>query len=250
MKQILFPMVIVLSLIIIQNVHAQEKIRITNGEWLPYHSENLPHYGAGSRIVTEAFALEGVDVEWGFFPWKRSYKNVVIGQWDASIGWIRNPEREKEVLFSDPVYGGDQVFFHLKSNPFDWKTIEDLKGIKIGAMLGYSYGDLFDSAEKNGIIDVERLSKEVMNFKKLITGRIPLFAHAKDSGYETLRKNFKPDEVQQVTHHSHPVQVVNYCLVIAKNEKNKPLLEKFNRGLKKLKESGEVDKYLKEAWEQ
>ncbi len=149
-----------------QTPEAEEKtIMITNGEWLPYHSENLPHYGAGSRIVTEAFALEGIKVEWGFFPWSRAYSYAVDGTWEASIGWIKTPEREEEVYFSEPVYGGPWVFFHLKSVPFEWNTIDDLQGLTIGATADYSYGDEFDNAEKQGIINVDRVPTEVQNFE-------------------------------------------------------------------------------------
>ncbi len=45
-------------------------IRLTNG-WQPYLSKDVPHHGFASHIVTEAFALVGVEVEYGFFPWKR-----------------------------------------------------------------------------------------------------------------------------------------------------------------------------------
>ncbi len=53
------------------NVRAAETIRLTNGEWQPYLSKDAPHHGFASHIVTEAFALVGVEVEYGFFPWKR-----------------------------------------------------------------------------------------------------------------------------------------------------------------------------------
>ncbi len=49
-------------------------IRLTNGEWQPYLSEDTPHHGFASHIVTEAFALVGVEVEYGFFPWSRAMK--------------------------------------------------------------------------------------------------------------------------------------------------------------------------------
>ncbi len=69
-----------------------------------------------------------------------------------------------------------------------------------------------------------------------------------DGGYATLRKHFKQDQIIQVTHHPNPLQVVNYHLVFSINEKNKQLLQLFNKGLKNLRSSGKVDKYLREAW--
>lgn len=47
---------------------AAEDVRLTNGEWAPYLGATLPHQGVASRIVAEAFALEGVTVHWEFYP--------------------------------------------------------------------------------------------------------------------------------------------------------------------------------------
>ncbi|MCP3949009.1 transporter substrate-binding domain-containing protein [Herbaspirillum sp.] len=247
-KKLIFGIAILVSIFFFQNIFAEEIVRITNGEWLPYHSKKLPHYGAGSRIVTEAFALEGIKVEWGFYPWKRGYLNVVRDKWDASIGWIKTPEREKEVLFSEPVYGGKWVFFHLKNQNFSWQTIDDLKKFRIGATENFTYGALFDNAEKQKKIWVKRARTIKQNFAILLKGRIHVFVHAEDSGYATLRKHFKANEIEKVTNHPKPIQVVQYHLVFTKKEKNKRLVEVFNRGLRRLYTSGKVEKYLKEAW--
>jgi len=49
-------------------VLAGETIRLANGEWVPYQSKSLKHCGAVSRIVTKAFASEGITVEYEYFP--------------------------------------------------------------------------------------------------------------------------------------------------------------------------------------
>lgn len=60
-------------------VHGKDTIRITNGEWPPYLSKKLPHYGFASHLITEAFATVNVEVEYGFFPWKRAFRNAQEG---------------------------------------------------------------------------------------------------------------------------------------------------------------------------
>ena len=93
---------------------AQETIRITNGEWPPYLSEKLKHNGLASRIVREAFELEGIQVVYDFFPWNRSLMLAQTGEWDGTAVWLRSPEREQEFYISDPVVQSTYVFFHLK----------------------------------------------------------------------------------------------------------------------------------------
>lgn len=144
-----------------------ESVRITNGEWPPFTSERLPDKGPLSRIVSEAFALEGVTVEYGYFPWKRSYDYARSGKWDGSVGWAPTPKHQQDFLMSKPVLTVDKGLFHLKNLPFDWKTIDDLKGWKVGSTAGYSYGDEWDKAVGDGRLKVEEVTVDEQNIRKL-----------------------------------------------------------------------------------
>ena len=81
----LLSILIFLVLFSVSSLFAKETIRLTNGEWLPYMSANLKYNGVASRIVTEAFALEGIEVVYSFFPWKRAYALVSNGDFDGSL---------------------------------------------------------------------------------------------------------------------------------------------------------------------
>ncbi len=227
---------------------AEETIRITNGEWDPFLSENLQHYGVISHIVTEAFALEGVNVEYGFFPWGRAYEFVKFGDWDGSVVWTHTPDREKDVYFSDPLLVSNDVFFHLKRYTFDWNTIEDLKDIDIGATIGYTYGKAFDNAEKFGEIRVERVPTDDINFRKLLVGRIQIFPMNIDVGYSLMHEKFTLKEARLITNHLKPIGTYVYHLLLSKKvERNKQMLILFNKGLKRLKESGRYDQYFEDS---
>ena len=54
--------IVIFFLNIATHSFAEETIRIAIGEWPPYTSKELKHYGVVSRIVAETFALEGVKV--------------------------------------------------------------------------------------------------------------------------------------------------------------------------------------------
>ncbi len=60
----------------------------TFGEWPPFFSNDLKHGGVTSHVASEAFALEGIKVEYGWFPWNRALHLAQTGDWDAAIGWI------------------------------------------------------------------------------------------------------------------------------------------------------------------
>ena len=118
-----------------------EVFRLASGEWTPFTSINLKHYGVSNHIVKEAFRLVGVKVEFGFFPWKRSLEYVKNGTWDGTGYWSPNTEWEEILYASDPMGEIKFVFFHRKDNSFDWKSVDDLikNKITIGLTLGYNY---------------------------------------------------------------------------------------------------------------
>ncbi len=131
-----FAIALALSCSVGALAQAQDTIRLTNGDWQPFMSENGPHHGVASHVITEAFALVGVEVKYGFFPWARSLKLAKEGIWDGSAAWWDREERYPYVFYSDPVAPTTVVFFHLKSTKFDWSTYEDLRKFRIGVSRG------------------------------------------------------------------------------------------------------------------
>jgi len=239
MKKAMCLWSILIALLWPNAIFAEETVRITIGEWPPYMSKELKHYGFLSHIVSEAFALEGIKVKWGFFPWKRAFQNVVYGKWDATAGWSYGPDREKDFYFSDSIGETLVVFFHLKSYPFDWKTYEDLKGIEIGTTLEYEYGQTFEKLSKNGVLQVFYVPKDEQNFRKLRAGRIHIFPNNIEVGYEMINNLFPPDQALRFTHHPKPLIYETLKLLFSKKiERNKKLVDIFNRGLMRLRDSG------------
>ncbi len=227
---------------------AQETIRLTNGEFPPLSSEELNHYGIGSRIVTEAFALEGVTVEYGFFAWKRSYDQAKAGRWDGTILWGRTPEREKHFYYSDPIIMDQNVFFYLKGDPFDWTSIEDLKNIPIGATASYHYGEAFQNAERDGVIHVQRALKDELNFRKLLKRKIRIFPSNLHVGLFNIQKHFKPEQAELFAHHPKTIYQRPFHLILSRRvERNTRMMALFNKGLKRLRETNKIEEYATES---
>ncbi|MBU1170362.1 MAG: ABC transporter substrate-binding protein [Proteobacteria bacterium] len=227
---------------------SEETIRLTNGEWAPYFSENLEYYGVGSRIVTEAFALEGITVIYGFFPWSRGLKLAENGSWDGAVGWEINAEREQDLYASDDVWETPWVFFYMKKNTFDWKAFDDLKDVRIGATLGYMYTKEFLDAERSGKISVDRgATSDQQGFRKLMAGRFDIFPQLIDVGYYQLNASYDAQTVNLFTHHPTPFGKHKEQLLLSKkHERNIRLIKLFNKGLRQLKDSGKYDEYFNE----
>jgi len=221
-------------------------IHISNGEWAPFMGKELAHHGFVSRIVAQAFALEGVRVEYGFYPWARAYFLAQHGQVDASIGWYRTPERERDFLFSDAVFVESQVLFFLKEKPVSWKTLSDLRGRNIGAVLGYTYGAEFQALEDRKAVNVERTASDEQNLRKLLAGRIDAAIISLAVG-ERLLQTLGENSAARIGLDPRPVNAGPLHLIFPKKQpRSGDWLRLFNRGLKKLKATGAADRFRRE----
>ena len=221
-------------------------VRLASGEWPPYQSRELPHSGFVSRIVVEAFALEGIQVVLGYFPWKRSLHLAESGQWDGTFIWFDTPERRKAFHVSDPVVDITYVFFHAKSYALAWQKIEDLAGLRVGGTLGYDYGASFQQAEENETIRVVRKPSDAENFERLIKGQIHVFPCDLESGYAMLRARLGDAGSTRFTHHPRPLKAAPHHLLLSRRvEGNEQRMALFNEGLRRLRTSGRYDQFVK-----
>ena len=245
-KKILLT-VLVLALPAMANAKEQT-ITVAAGEWPPFISENLKYHGVAARIISESFALQGIKVQYGWFPWKRSYDNVSNGSWDASAIWAMTAQRSEDVLFSDPIIKNKTVLFFRKSSVRDWTSFKDLSGLVIGATDGYFNGNEFEQAEQRGLITVERTNTETSNFKKLAANRLDIVIAEIDAGYDIMHRTLTPEQIESIVVSPHNIASFTNHLIISKKIANaEALISAFNIGLKKLTESGKVDQYLMES---
>jgi len=224
-------------------------ITLANGEYAPFFSENLKHYGVVSRIVKEAFAQENINVRYVFRPWKRGMEEAAKGKWNGTVGWLKTEARLNKFYYSiGPIMSPKPVFFQRKDSPVIWDTISDLKDIKIGFTSGYSYGGEFKKAEDGGEITIVRCVDTSHCFKMLINGRIDLAAAEFDVGLNILNSEFTPEDVARIEPQSKSLHSKELFLLLSRNiEENVLLIELFDKGLRKLQISGKVEQFWMES---
>ena len=224
-----------------------DSIKITNGEWAPYLSENLPGYGSASQIVQEAFAKEGIDVKYGFFTWARAYEEAKKGaEWHASVIWTKNDERAQQFHFSEPVISLSDVLFYVKGHEIEWRNFRDLNKYRIGLTRGYFYGDEIARAETSGQMQIERTTTEVLNFKKLLRGRVDAVIAGYDVGRAIIKDNFSDAEKFAFTSHPKPTRTVTYHVIVSKQAPDaEEYIKAINSGIRKLRAEGRIQEILK-----
>ncbi len=224
-----------------------ETIRLTTGEWPPFTSEKSDNLGIYSQIVTEAFGLAGIGVEFSFFPWKRAFLyGEKGGEWGGSMIWTRTPDREKAFYFSAPVAENCTYFFYRKNMAFNWHAHGDLKGILFGGTTGYASVERLRAIRASGVpLRIDLAGSDLQNFQKLKKGRVQVFPCDETVGLSLIRKHFSSETADSITYHPKPFFCKPLHVIFSRNNESSPRLSKqFDRGLSRLKESGRYDQLL------
>lgn len=221
------------------------KIRLTNGEWAPYQSQNLPEYGAASALVTAAFNAVGIEVEYGFFPWNRAMIEVERGAWDGTFMWVLTPERERIYLPSDPLFTLDEVVFFNKNNPIEANEPSDLKGRVMGALDSSAFGRQFAPLVEDGSIYVARVRNNQQLFEMLARERVDFVPELKTSGYDAVLEHLTEEQRNRIGHLETMTYPWSYHLLISRHIDDGPyFVDAFNRGMEIIRENGEFERII------
>lgn len=229
-------------------VTGKETIRVAMHEIPPMASEHLPDGGFYARIVKEVFALNDIEFSINWYPLKRAYFLLERGEADLALGWSKVPGRELVFTFSEePLAEALILFFYRKVSPFDWETLEDLKGLTIGDRIGSKAGGkVYLAAEKAGTIKVERVSKEELNVKKLLIGRIDVMIGDSISMPAILKYQFSQEERVRIVAHPLPLRIIQGYAIFNKQVSPR-IIEAFDKGMRQLREKGKYKQLLDNA---
>ena len=223
---------------------AAETVLLTSGDWPPYYSPALPFGGIANQVVSESFALTGVHVEFEFQPWRRALDTARSGKAAGSAGWLPLGGRERDFLYSEPVFRSARVFFHLKSLPFDWHTLDDIRDLRVAVTLGSVDEFPLEAimARGNGKLDIAK--DYASGMKKLILGRVDIYACNLPVGLFILEQRIDHG-ANRVTYNPRPIFTETNHLVIRRDYPGaEALMARFNEGLRQLKASGRYDRIM------
>ena len=130
-----------LLLFVLTPLRAADTVTFAVGDWPPFTGQSLQHEGISTRVVREAFALVGIEVDTQFMPWKRAMTEAADQRADTTGPWRRSKERLEKFLYSQPILTDEAVIFHRVETPLQWSEFKDLSQYSIGATQGYLYDE-------------------------------------------------------------------------------------------------------------
>ena len=214
---------------------AKEKIYVgTNAEFPPFeYLENGEIKGFDMELVNEIGKILDADIKIVDMAFDGLLPALQMKKVDLVIaGMTANEERMKTVSFTQPYYTASQVIIVKEGND-SIKSFNDLKGKKVGVMLGFT-GDMVVS-EIEGV-KIERFNAAYAGIMALQAGKVEAVVLDSEPA-----KNYVAQNKGLVLADADAEQE-EYAIAVRKNDKG--LLEKVQKALKEIKENGTYDKLL------
>jgi polar amino acid transport system substrate-binding protein len=93
-------------------------------------------------VVREIGKREGFDVSYQAVPFSALIPAVVSGKIDIIVAGMTPTAKRAEVVdFSQPVTAFGEGIIVKESNKTNYKSVQDMKGMSVGAPTGTDYGD-------------------------------------------------------------------------------------------------------------
>lgn len=209
---------------------------VTGNDYAPYTDEKLPDGGMMTEVAREVAKKMGQDTTILFQPWKRGYAATLAGEADGTFPYVRSPEREAEMLYSEPMFVLRQSVFMPKSKTFAFDGLDSLKGKTVCSPIGYALPPPVEALVKAGAIKRQEPPDLQTCTKFLTLGRADFIIGDNSTVLTSARQAGTADAIQPA---SKPFDEISLHLVAAKAKAASPaLIAAFNAGLAELKRSG------------
>lgn len=139
-------------------------------DFAPYNSvQNGAFIGADIDILMAAGRRLGVGMQFVPLPWRRALLAPGMGEADGLFQLTPTAERFRHWLLTGPLRTTRIVFIVMMDSPMrDFTNLDDLAGLSVGVVNGFSYAPAFDVARHfhhEGSVDNET------SLRKLLLGR-------------------------------------------------------------------------------
>ncbi|AXE29853.1 hypothetical protein DK842_08090 [Chromobacterium phragmitis] len=195
--------------------------------------------GLYPALVAKICERAGIAVTLRAGSWRMALQELREGR-AAAGGIIKTASREKLFDFSHPLYY-ERVVMAAPTHAPPFRKLEDLYGKRVGVMAGWSYGDAFDLARKDGKFAAFDGDSDEQNLRQMKLGRLdvvlgirePLLLALRNGGYS----GFALSKEALVTNPS--------FLAISKTSQQQALLTRFNLALEEMRRDGSYDKLVR-----
>lgn len=154
--------------------------------------------GITTEIVKEIQKNTGDDYPIKIMPWARAYKSIINKPNKVLFSMTRTPQREYLFKWVGPIANNTFVFYARSNSKIKINSLDEAKDDK------YKIGTYLDGANEQYLksqdfYNIYSVPDDLLNLKKLIKGRIDLWAAGETQGlYKAKQLKINPDEIKKI----------------------------------------------------
>lgn len=229
-----------------QNNVKRTEIILGTLEWPPYTGRDLPGGGIACRILSNIFALGGVQVQIAFYPWARAINLAKQGKIDAVFPAYYSKARSRKFAFPPPYsWGAIGLFQHSSSKlrysadprRFPHSAVKKMSKLRLGLVRGYVNPQVI---EEGRWLKKEYVTSIHQNILKLAHRRLDLIVADRYVVRWLLQRNY-PHLSDQLAFIEPPLAYFKHHLAVLKSSPNRDrIITAYQKGLHLLRSSGQL----------
>jgi polar amino acid transport system substrate-binding protein len=209
--------------------------------YAPYSDAALPGDGFANDLTARIMKQAGYEVSVSIVPWVRALEGTESGAFDILPSAWYTEERGQALLFSMPIALSRLVFVKPAESKFEFQTLKDLAGLKVGIVSGYTYTPDFLASplfQRQAVADV------LANLRRVATRHIDLTLDDELTLRFTLRSR-APELAPLLAMTQGVLSEQGLFVAISKKRPDAAkLLADFNAGLARMRNDGSYRKLL------
>lgn len=231
--------------------HATETVS-TGDLYPPYVDRSLPENGLMVPIIQKIFDLteDYYDIEMVYEPWVRGYEQTKQGVHLGTFPYVWDQDRDQHFYYSDPVFDiGSYLFVRDEVNEDEWsiELLKEKNWTRICRPNGYSIEELKEPLLSLMDFTVYSPSDLPDCFRLLGTGRMDIVPIEKSTGEFTLFNHLSGLKIKVF---KNSVFKAGLYFIVSKQRKDgEKIVQQFNAAMKKARESGEFDLWVKDFYD-
>lgn len=216
---------------------------VTGDDYAPFTDRELPQGGMLTELVQQALLQAGHQPKLSWLPWKRGYQATLRGQFDATFPYLKTAEREADYLFSAPLYEITQRLFSRVDDALEPDKLEQLAGRRICVPLGWQPAPRVSELLAAGKLLVHQPQDLTACARLIDMGRDDFFIADSLLGERAINLSGVSHQRFHISRKAVGSHTLHF-LVPRKRADAQQLLDEFDGGLRRLRDSGEYQRIL------
>lgn len=251
-----FNVLLATALLALSLPAAADTITIESDYWYPYNgAPGATNEGYVIELLREIAAEQGDRIDYRLMDWDNSLARSLSGSVDCAVGGFVDEVPDHANTSQSWGLSETVLFGHAERLP-RVRSLQDLRGLRVGAVVGYEYGEDIDTMLEDPQVEVVRVQSSRQAFPhlvmRLVTGKIDVALSDLNVGTAAVKELGLSDRIVLVN--DNLAEAEGIYVSCSPSARGRALVARFDEGLSKARANGRLAtllaKYGLRDWEQ